>query len=50
MLAGFDCQLGNMEDAKVNLRIAFEIDRMFRLKALDDPDFSALWESIASDL
>ena len=46
MLAAYECQLGNLEDAKAELQNAFEIDPESRHKALDDRDLAPLWDSL----
>jgi tetratricopeptide (TPR) repeat protein len=46
MLACYDSALGNLEDAKEGLERAFELNKSLRLKALDEPDLAAVWESL----
>lgn len=45
-LACYDCQLGQLDSAKDYLRKAFEIDKGWRLEALEDKDLEPLWNSI----
>ena len=40
-LACYFCQLGDLGSAKEYLKRAFEIDRNWRLQALEDEDFKA---------
>ena len=49
-LACYDCQLGDLDAAKARLGGAFEIDRSFRLKALEDEDLKPLWDTFAGEL
>ena len=44
-LACYDCQLGNLEEAKERLQKAFKLDANYRLMALDDEDLQPLWRS-----
>jgi tetratricopeptide (TPR) repeat protein len=44
-LAGYECQLRNLQEAKERLRRAFELDEKYRLLALEDQDLEPLWES-----
>jgi hypothetical protein len=46
MLACYDSALGNLDDAKEGLTRAFELEKGFRMKALDEPDLAPLWESL----
>jgi tetratricopeptide (TPR) repeat protein len=48
-LACYDCQLGNLKEARRWLERAFDIGDSKRLKlmALDDPDLEPLWANIA---
>jgi hypothetical protein len=47
-LACYDCQLGNLKEARQWLEKAFDIGDSKRLKlmALDDPDLEPLWANI----
>lgn len=45
-LACYYCQLHEIENAKNYLKKAFEIDLNSRLRALDDEDLRALWDTI----
>jgi len=49
-LACYDCQLGDLEAAKARLARAFEIDRDYRLRALEDEDLKPLWDAFAGEL
>jgi Tfp pilus assembly protein PilF len=42
-LACYECQLGNLEEAKDRLKRAFQLEPRYRLKALDDEDLEPLW-------
>jgi predicted Zn-dependent protease len=42
-LACYECQLGNLEEAKRRLARAFALDAGYRLRALDDEDLQPLW-------
>lgn len=44
-LACYECQLGDLENAIVNLMIAFKMDAKLRLRALDESDLKPLWDS-----
>jgi hypothetical protein len=44
--ACYDCVLGHRRAAKEGLAGAFELEKGFRLKALDEPDLAPLWESL----
>ena len=46
-LACYDCQLGQLDDAKLWLQRAFELKPQFRLKSLEDDDLEPLWDSLA---
>jgi len=46
VLACYDSALGNLADAKEGLSRAFELEKGFRLKALDEPDLAPLWDSL----
>ena len=45
-LACYECQLGNMEQAKQRLTKAFNLDPNCRLMALEDEDLEPLWSSL----
>ncbi|MEA3210753.1 MAG: hypothetical protein QOE70_3810 [Chthoniobacter sp.] len=45
-LAGYECQLGNLEEAKARLHRAFELDEKYRLLALEDEDLEPVWASL----
>jgi hypothetical protein len=45
-LACYECQLGDFVSAKVRLQRAIELRGDLRLRALEDEDLRALWESI----
>lgn len=45
-LACYECQLGNVEEAKSRLKRAFELEPRYRFKALDDEDLEAVWGSV----
>jgi len=49
-LACYDCQLGDLDAAKARLARAFEIDREYRLRALEDEDLKPLWDAFAGEL
>lgn len=49
-LACYDCQLGEIENAKNHLKKAFEIDPNWRLQALEDQDLKPLWDSLRQRL
>ncbi len=42
-LACYECQLGDMEGAKMQLQAAFNFDKRFRQIALEDEDLEPLW-------
>ena len=44
-LACYECGLGNIERTKECLARCFDLDRSWRLVALDDERFEALWDS-----
>jgi tetratricopeptide (TPR) repeat protein len=44
-LACYECGLGNMERTKECLKTCFDIDPSWRIIALNDERFEALWES-----
>jgi len=46
MLASYECQLGNLEAAKAELRRAFELDERLRLRSLREADLEPLWDSL----
>ena len=45
-LACYECQLGDLERAKHYLKQAFDLDKKFRLVALEDEDLKPLWEQM----
>jgi tetratricopeptide (TPR) repeat protein len=45
-LACYECQLGNLSDAKEHLMQATKADVKFKAMALDDSDLEPLWEEI----
>ena len=45
-LACYECQLGDLEKAKVTLRRAFKLQPQYCVMALDDEDLKPLWDSI----
>ena len=45
-LACYECVLGDVEVAKGRLQHAINLDPQLRMKALDDPDLQALWQSM----
>ena len=45
-LACYECQLGNLSDAKEHLMHATKAGVKFRAMALDDPDLEPLWTEI----
>jgi tetratricopeptide (TPR) repeat protein len=49
-LACYECQLGQLDSAKEYLRRTFEIDRKWRIHALDDEDLKPLWDVIGKGL
>lgn len=42
-LACYECQLGNLDEAKSRLKRAFELEPRYRIKALEDEDLEAVW-------
>ncbi|MGH8092264.1 MAG: TPR end-of-group domain-containing protein [Chthoniobacterales bacterium] len=48
-LACYEAQLGNLDEAKVNLERATRIDPKCRLLALADTDLEPLWDSLSAD-
>jgi Tfp pilus assembly protein PilF len=40
------CQLGEMEDAKMSVRRAVDLDKSFQQMALDDEDLEPLWDQL----
>jgi len=44
-LACYECQLGELEVAKVRLSYACKLDKTYRVLALDDEDLKPLWDS-----
>ena len=49
-LACYDCQLGNLESAKLYLEQAIKLKPGMRTMALDDPDLEPLWDSLATTI
>ena len=47
-LGCYSCQLGDIEQAKMRVGKAIELDAKFKLLALDDADLEPLWEMLAS--
>jgi tetratricopeptide (TPR) repeat protein len=45
-LACYECQLGNLDEAKGRLKRAFELEPRYRIKALDDEDLESLWDGL----
>jgi len=45
-LACYECQLGDVDEAKRRLKRAFELEPGYRLKALDEADLEAVWSSL----
>ena len=45
-LACYECGLGNMERTKECLKTRFELDPNWRIVALEDERFEALWDSL----
>lgn len=43
-LACYECQLGNLDEAKGRLKQAFELEPELKVQALDDEDLHAVWE------
>jgi hypothetical protein len=46
-LACYECQLGEIEVAKAQLKHAFKSDPSWRSAALADEDLEPLWDSLA---
>jgi hypothetical protein len=40
----YECQLGDLESAKVKVGRAIKLDPQWKIHALDDPDLEPLWE------
>ena len=49
-LACYECQLGNLTEAKARLEATFKLDRGYRETSLNDEDLEPLWNSLATDL
>jgi tetratricopeptide (TPR) repeat protein len=49
-LACYECQLGQLEEAKARLRRAFELESHYRIMALEDEDLKPLWDSLSQTL
>jgi tetratricopeptide (TPR) repeat protein len=47
-LACYDCQLGNLEEAKRSLHKAIKLDARWKAAALKDEDLEPLWNSLTS--
>jgi hypothetical protein len=45
-LACYECQLGNLDSAKLYLEQAIRMNPGFRKQALDDPDLDPLWKAL----
>ena len=45
-LACYESRLGNLEEAKLRLKRAFELEPRYRMMALEDEDLEGLWESM----
>jgi hypothetical protein len=45
-LACYECQLGNIDAAKVYLTETFDIEPRYRLLALEDEDLKPLWDTL----
>jgi hypothetical protein len=45
-LACYECQLGNLAEAKTRLQRAFEAEPKYRLRSLEDEDLEPLWTSL----
>jgi tetratricopeptide (TPR) repeat protein len=45
-LACYECQLGNLGEAKRRLATCFKIDRAHRAESLEDPDLEPLWRTL----
>jgi hypothetical protein len=44
-LGCYACQVGDLEEAKIRVGRAVELDAKFKLLALDDPDLEPMWET-----
>jgi hypothetical protein len=44
-LGCYACQVGDLEEAKIRIGRAVELDAKFKLLALDDPDLEPMWET-----
>jgi Flp pilus assembly protein TadD len=47
-LACYACLLGNMQEARRRLSIAYKFDEHWSVSALDDEDLRALWDDITT--
>jgi hypothetical protein len=47
-LACYECQLGNLGDAKALLQRAFALDDSLSRNAIDDEDLKPLWDSMSA--
>jgi len=45
-LACYECQLGNLAEAKIRLQRAFELEARYRLRGLGDEDLEPFWGSL----
>ena len=45
-LACYECQLGDVEVAKIRLEHALKLEPKYRIKALEDVDLEAVWNSL----
>ncbi|MEQ1858433.1 MAG: hypothetical protein ABMA13_00700 [Chthoniobacteraceae bacterium] len=45
-LASYLCQLGNLEESKAKLKLAFELDDSLRLQAMEDEDLEPVWAAV----
>ena len=43
-LACYECQLGDVEVAKIRLEHALKLEPRYRLKALEDEDLEGVWD------
>jgi len=48
-LGCYSCQLGDIEQAKMRVGKAIELDAKFKLLAIDDPDLESLWRNIEEE-
>lgn len=45
-LACYEAQLGNIAEAKRQLKTCFKLDKNYKAESLDDPDLEPLWRTI----